>query len=215
MFGKYNKFFLEFNKQRYKANKIEILTLVFGFLGALAWFSPWVYDKLTKTDLEIKLISQYGSVGSLNTPDVKISKGNMYLMKFAIVSKNKGFDYRDINIKIKFSSVNKLFEGKTYTAKDSYYTLMDSNKPVLKKLVINQDEELIYNCYMEKDKPLIGYVSFVIDTVINEDYEKLVVEFINFDNKKITKEIESKDIKGSRLFFDDKIWEDASLNEIK
>ena len=193
---------------------MEKLTLIISLIGALAWFAPWIYDKLTKTDLQIKLISQYGSIGSVNTPDIKITMGNLYLMKFAIVAKNKGFDYKDIDIKIKLPSINESIKGKIYTARFSYYTLIESGQPVLKQLLISQNEELIYNCYIEKDKPLIGFIAFAIDTAIDENYEKLEINFVGFDNKKITKEILNTDVKGSKLFYDDKIWKDIP-NTIK
>ena len=196
-------------------SKTEILTLFIGVVGALAWFSPWLYEKLTRPDLEIKLISQYGSIGSVKTHEINISKGNLYLMKFAIASKNKGFDYKNINVKLKLPSNANIVDGHVYIGRNSYYTSTENNKPVLKKLVINQEEELLYNCYMEKDKPLIGYLSFAIDTAIDENYEKLILEFERFNGKKIVKEISSNDIKGSTLFYEEKIWTDVSEDEIQ
>ena len=193
---------------------METIAIIIGFVGALAWFSPWVYEKLTKTDLEIKLISQYGSIGSVTTPDVNIKHGNLYLMKFAIVSKNKGFDYKNIRVGLKFSKLSKVIKGHVYIGRNNYFTLIEGNTPILKKLIINQEEELLYNCYMEKDKPLIGYLTFAIDTAIDEQYEELIIEFENFDNKSFMKKITKKDIKGSTLFFEDKIWKNVSKEEL-
>src|SRR4030042_5620527 len=73
------------------------LTLIIGLIGAAAWLSPWVYEAIRINKFDGKIISIYNNV-------TKDRKTLYFLFKLSVISRNKDYFLRDIDLKIKFPS---------------------------------------------------------------------------------------------------------------
>ena len=171
------------------------LTLIIGLIGAAAWLSPWVYEAIRINKFDGKIISIYNNV-------TKDRKTIYFLFKLSVISRNKDYFLRDIDLKIKFPSSQYL----TATARNNRLVVFNIDG-VFKKLTIKDKDFLNNLSVLKKDFAEVGYLFFSIDYDKDEPIEEVAFIFKSYDkNKQRTINFKQNDIQEKKLLFDDSIW---------
>ena len=178
-----------------------LTTLIISIIGALAWLAPFIYSKLTPNKINGKIISVYKN---FNKDMTKI----FLLFKVSLVSRNKDYYLKDIDLNIKFQSSNFI----TTTAVNNRLTVFTYDG-IPKKLLVPGNEFINNLSVLKKDSPVVGYLLYTLDYSVDEDYDVIEFIFKSYKSKK-TKKLtfkNKKDIKSKKLLFDDSIWENIDL----
>ncbi|TYB32227.1 MAG: hypothetical protein FXF47_00380 [Candidatus Mcinerneyibacterium aminivorans] len=77
-----------------------------------------------------------------------------------------------------------------------------------KELDIQMDKYLRNTVVLNKNKPIVRYISFFVNHKIDEKYEYIELIFINFKGKKKKIKINSSDMGEGKYLFDDCIWKE-------
>jgi len=174
-------------------------TLIIGFIAALSW-TPFLIERLSRKKLDGKIISQYSNF-------TKDKKEILLLYKISVVSRNKDFFLKDIDLKIKFNSSDFL----NSTARNNRLTVFTWDKP--KRLIVPDKEFLNNISVLSKNEPVVGYLSFLIPYDKDEPVEEVQFLFKSYNNKVKSLVFKTADIKQEKLLFDDTIWEDFDFND--
>lgn len=176
-------------------------TLIIGLIAALSW-TPFILEKLSINKFDGKIISQYNNF-------TKDKKNIFLLYKVSIVSRNKDFFLKDIDLKIKFKSSSFIHS----TSRNNRLTVFTFDRP--KRLLV-PDKEFINNLsVLRKDEPTVGYLLFTVSYDKDEPIEEVQFEFKSFKNKVKLLIFKADDIKEEKLLFDDTIWENFDFTDIR
>ena len=175
-------------------------TLIIGLIGALAWL-PIILENLKEQKIEGKIISSYSNINK--------EKSQIFLLyKLSIVSVNKDFLLKDIDLKIKFKSSSEIIS----TSRNNRLVVFGIGGK-LKKLNVPDNTFLNNLSVLKKDSPEVGYLFFSVDYDKNEPIDYIEFKFISFDDKKEKSiRFRSEDIKEEKILFDDSIWTDFEVN---
>ena len=99
---------------------IEIITVAAALIGAAAWLQQPIFDFFSKSKIDGKIISNYGSISN---------DGNLlYLLKLSVFSKNRTFYLKDINAYIKFPGFEKELKCKPWTWRMHFLHFLKTEK---------------------------------------------------------------------------------------
>lgn len=178
-------------------------TFALALIGALAWLQPLIITWFQTEEINGKILSNYGNIGSVpNNPKPQF----VYFQKVAIFSKNKDFFPKDIKVFIKYPSIGNELACVLWTFKDLVFVFPEKGQNIQKKLNINLSDYLIQNVVFLKNETKVGYVSFSVDYKKDEMFEYVRYEFEDFngENKKIT--FLEKEIEANKLIHESNIW---------
>jgi hypothetical protein len=176
-------------------SKFYISTFI-AIIGALSWF-PFLIDLCKSQKICGKVISRYYNESQ--------DKSEIYLIyKLSVVSINKDFVLKDINVNVKYENLDIVKETALNNRK-VIFNIDGKNK----RLNVNGSEFLNNYSILNKEKPENGYIVFKTKMIHNSKLEYIEFQFNSFDEKenKFLRFYE-KDIDERKLFFDDSIWVD-------
>jgi hypothetical protein len=176
------------------------ITLSVGFIGACAW-APFIYEKFQINHFDGKVISVYNN---FNKDKSKI----FFLFKISVVSRNKDFFLKDIDVKVKFPSSNYI----TSPSKNMRLVVFnfDSN---FKKLNIPDNQLLNNLSVLKKDDPEVGYIFTEIPFDKDEPFQNLEFIFSSYDNNSKSISFTIEQLKSEKLLFDDSIWTTINITD--
>jgi hypothetical protein len=174
------------------------LSTFIAIIGALSWI-PFVFESCKKQIINGKIISRYHNVSF-------DKKEQYFIFKLSIVSINKDFTLKDIDVNIKYEN-NEVFNETSLNNRAIIFNL--DNK--FKKLNIKGTEYLNNYSIYNKDKPEVGYIVFTTKNIENNKLEYIEFQFSSFEKteNRVLRFYE-KDIEEKKLFFDDSIWDDIN-----
>lgn len=176
-------------------------TLILSILGVLAWL-PYVFDKLTPVKIEGKLISLYGNIGTY-----KGTPSTILLMKLGIISENKDFNIKDVDIQINFKNSGWI-KTTSYNTREALFTYNNTTK----KLNLRNEDFINNMVSLPKDQAIAGYLITSTPVHINEEILQIELIFIPFSGKTKKVLLDKSKISEDKFLFDDKIWTDIDLN---
>lgn len=169
-------------------------TLIIGIIGALAWL-PIILENLKEQKIEGKIISSYNNINKDRTQI-------FFLYKLSILSTNKDFLLKDIDLKIKFKTSPEIIS----TSRNNRLVVFNIDG-YFKKLNVPDNAFLNNLSILKKDLPEVGYLFFKVDYNKDEPIEYIEFKFSSFDNKTEKKlRFTNEEIKEEKLLFDDSIW---------
>ncbi len=178
-------------------------TLTIGFIGALAWL-PIILESFKEQKIEGKIISSYNNI-------TKDKKQILFLYKLSVISINKDFLLKDIDVKIKFKSSPNIIT----TSRNNRLVVFNIDGE-FKKLNVSENQFLNNLSVLKKDSPEVGYLFFSVDYDKDEPIDFIEFIFKPYDSKEQkTLLFENKDIKEEKLLFDDKIWTAIDFNSVE
>lgn len=182
-------------------NSFDWNNLLSAIIGGLIGLSPSIINYFKKTKIKGKIISQYGCFGtvsgSVNT--------QIILQKLSIFAENKNFFLKDIDIYVKYPSQPKI-KCKNWTWRTVEFTFNQDGKNVQKKLNIDKKEYLLHFTVLPKEQSVIGYISFTIDSVLDEKFEYIKYIFKDYRGNTIELKINKNEMVENIQVFDDSIW---------
>ena len=175
--------------------------LVSALMGGLIGLSPSIISYFKKTKSKGKIRSQYGCFGTVQG-GVNVS---IILQKVSIFAENKSFFLKDFDIYVKYPSSTEI-KCKNWTWRAVEFTFNQNGINVQKKLNIDKKEYLLHFTILPKEQSVIGYISFTIDSVLDEKFD--YVRYVFKDYRGIVKElkIDKTEIIENTQIFDDTIW---------
>ncbi|MES2652966.1 MAG: hypothetical protein V4663_14585 [Bacteroidota bacterium] len=177
------------------SDKISIVAI---FISVIA-LTPLIISLLSTTSVKGKLISSYINILGKN-------ENTAMILKISLVATNKSLVFEDIDISVKFSDSGWL----TGTTSNNRITIFKYEE--FKKLNVPANEFINQITYLEKDKPVVGYLSTKFDYVDETPEEvRIIFKLFNGDIKTLT--LKYPDSK--KMHFDDTIWDTITLPEIK
>jgi len=189
----------------------SILTLIGSLFGAAAWTAPYVYSKCSKPKLKARLVSCSGS-------EANVINELAYINFFALnmISLNKSFQMKDINIKVKYKGIDEYFVGDWIWLRK--LILPDYPQGNLVTLEIKPEDTLPFVGTLPKDSTKLVYLLFKtkVSNLTNIEFEEIKLTFIDFKGKSQTINVTIPE--ESKIVYDDRIWKEVdekTLNEIK
>lgn len=171
-------------------------TLILTFLGVIAAWVPFLYDRLNPVRIKGKLISQYDNVGTFRG-----EQKALFLFKLSVVSLNQSFDLNDIDVDIKFEK-NGWTHNTSINQRQTFFTL--ENK--LRKLNIPESAFLNNLSILKRDEPTVGYLMTTSTFFKDDKISEIIFVFKSFDEKTKSLSFKSQTINDSKLLYDDSIW---------
>ena len=178
-------------------------TFALAFVGALAWLQPIVFSWFQKGEINGKILSNEANMGLVPN---KTNPQTIYFQKVAVFSKNKDFFPKDINVFIKYPSMKKELPCILWTWRELIFTFIENGQNVQKKLNIKQSEYLIQSVVFPKNETKVGYVSFSVDSQIDEMFEYVRYEFEDFNGKIQKRTFYGNEIAANKLGHESNIW---------
>jgi hypothetical protein len=181
-----------------------MITTIISLIGAASWI-PWIFKKLRKNKIEGKLISMYANFS-------KDKKRVIFLFKLSVISRNKDFFLKDIDLLIRFPSSDYLVS----TSRNWRALIFNFGNPShasFKKLNVPGNQFLNNLSVLKSDSPEVGYLSFVVNYDKDEPVEELNFVFKSFSGKEKILKFTKEDIKEEKMLFDDSIWLNVSSND--
>jgi len=182
---------------------------ILALIGALSWL-PQIFIWMKKGRIEGKLISMY--INFAKIPKDESRRKIALLFKLSIVSINKDFFLKDIDLKIRFSPSKYTIS----TTSKNWRSLIFTFDKCPKKLNVPDSQFLNNLSVLKRNTPEVGYLSFLIDYNKDEPIEELEFIFKSYkSNKKKILKFTKEDIKEKKLLFDDSVWANATHKDIK
>jgi hypothetical protein len=174
-------------------------TLILTFLGVIAAWVPFLYERLVSTSIEGKIISQYDNLGTFQG-----KPATMFIFKLGVIAINKSYNVKDIDVDIQYEKYG-WTHNTSVSQRETFFTL--DNK--VKRLTVPQQEFLNNLTILKKDEPVVGYI-FVATPLINEKIVEVKFIFNSFSGKKKVLSFNQNNIDSTKLFYDDSIWQPMS-----
>jgi hypothetical protein len=164
-------------------------------IGALLAWVPFIFEQCKNQTFEGKIISRYSNFS-------KDGKEIFFLYKISVVSRNKDYFLKDVDLKIKFINSNDLL----VKSRNNRSTVFTFDTP--KKLVLEGKDFLNNLSVLKKDDANVGYLFYVIP--YDKDEKIISQEFIfnSTNNKSKLLKFQESEILEEQLLFDDSIWQD-------
>jgi hypothetical protein len=183
------------------ANNIATIA---GLVGASAWLSPWVYNKLTKPKLKGRIISYFYNPGEFNG-----KKCLMHFVALNMISLNRSFNIQKTDISITYKNSPGSYHGKLFWARKNRWTGCNGEQL---RLEIQAEDALLFIGTIPQDVTKKIYLTFKVDKAELEEFEKIVIVFTEESGHKSTVEINRQSIDGEQMLWDDRIWIEVSPN---
>jgi hypothetical protein len=181
------------------------IATIAGLVGASAWLSPWVYKKLTKPELKGRVVSHFGNAGEFNS-----KKCLMYFVALNVISLNRCFNIKNTDISVKYRSSPDTYHGKLFWARKNEWA---GPKNERLRLEIQAEDTLPFVGTLPQDVTKKVYITFKVDKVELEEFEKIAIVFTEESGHKSTVEINNQSIDGDQMLWDDRIWIEISSNQ--
>lgn len=186
------------------------LTFILSLIGALAWFSPLLYDYMQKPQLDARLLGlmwtqdmKYENYNLFNNSNITL-QGIGYFPNIAIISLKKNFNIKHVEVLIKYPSEMKLRNGDIFYSTQYNFSLNVEGKRVLKIPVSEHINSLVV---LENGKPVSVFVPFIVNKSVYENFEFIELRFYEFDGSIQIIKLYRKDLDVNVMYFEDKYWE--------
>ncbi len=179
-------------------------TFILALIGALAW-TPIVYNWFQKCEINGKILSNYGNLAQVPN---ETNLQSLYVQKIALFSQNKDFFPKDITVFIKYPSLQNELECTLWTWRNLIFTFNENGENIQKKLNINLSDYLIHKIVYQRNETIVGYISFSVNHQIDEMFEYVRFEFIDYKEKIKNLKIMHYEIDANKLAHENDIWID-------
>jgi len=180
------------------------IVIIAGLIGASAWLAPWVYKKFSKPSLKGRVISHFENAGEFNH-----KKCLMHFLALNVISLNRCFNIKDTQISVRYKNASDNYKGKLFWARKNEW--VGPNRERL-TLAILPEDTLPFVGTIPQDVTKRIYMTFRVDKDELEEFEKIVIVFIEESGRKSTIVIDKKSIDGDQVLWDDRIWKCVSPN---
>lgn len=174
------------------------------WLGVLAAWTPIAIEMLTPTRIHGKVISIYPVNKMVGRTQP------IHLLKIAISSENNDFFLKDFNIYIKYPATEELQCTNEYFVNVAWR--FNENGGSNKWLLINNNDYILTKLLFPKNETVSGYLSFSTPHLLDEQYEYIKLELIDFNNDKKELKLFKSDVDSKKLLFENTIWKDTVIN---
>lgn len=196
---------------------IKTIAAFGGFILGLCTFLYNVYkDFLIRPLICGKLISIYGSEEEASVP-YRVStfneelKGRPCLLKFSVLSLNKSFSVKTVNIYVSYPNNGKKYiKGEIVWTEEATFSFYG----IKCMLSVPISENIAYLNLLEKDKVNVGYIMFFIE---EKDYQFLTeaknikITFTNYKNRQESLNFKVSEVEPKTLIFDSRIWKQINI----
>ena len=182
-------------------NDFDWNNILSALLGGLIGLSPSIISYFKKTKIKGKIISQYGCLGTIQGGE----NVSIILQKVSIFAQNKNFYLKDFDIYIKYPSGPEI-KCKNWTWRTVEFTFNQNGMNVQKKLNIDKKDYLLHFTILPKEQSVIGYLSFTIDSVVDEKFDYVRYVFKDYNGAVRELKIDKTEIIENTQIFDDTIW---------
>jgi hypothetical protein len=191
----------EIKKDDDKKNNFDWNNLLSAILGGVIGLSPSIFNYFKKTKIKGKIISQYSCLASL--PENKT--GTLVLQKVSIFTENNNFFLKDLEVYVKYSAWPEI-KCTTWTWRKVTFTFNENGINVQKQLNIDKKDYLLHYTVLPKEQAIVGYISFSLDSTLDEKFEYVRYIFKNYKNNVKELKISKSEINTSTQIYDDSIW---------
>ncbi len=180
---------------------IAIIGICIALIGAIPQIITWI----NPTNIKGKIISNYGSY--IKIPGNELEQ-IAYVQKLSIFSKNNDYQLRDIKVFLKYPSKKNELQATIWTWRTNglSMTFNENGKNINKTLIVDPSEYLIHFTILPKNSTVVGYISYSVNYQIDEMFEYVRYEFIDFKNKEKELIFYDSDLESNKLLHDDNIW---------
>lgn len=180
------------------------LVVFSGPIGAAAWLAPWVYKKISRPSLRIRLVSHFKNAGEVNG-----KKCLMHFLAINVISLNRCFNIKDTQISVRYKGTASNYKGELFWARVNEWT--GPNKERL-KLTIQPEDTLPFVGTIPQDIAKKIYLTFRVDKAELEEFDEIILIFNEQSGCNSTVSIKNESINGSQILWDDRIWEVVAHN---
>lgn len=172
-------------------------SLVISFCALFVSSYPYLKKIFTPVKIVGKLISNYGNIGKFKDEDNK----TLLLLKLSVMSVNKSFHLKDIDIDIKLKNNGWIHTTSLNTRSliffldSSYFKLNAQNISFLNNYSI-----------LKEDEPNTSYLFTTYPYFKDDSIEEIKLIFKNFEGDNVELSFDYNDIKSDKIFYDDNIW---------
>lgn len=170
-----------------------------GIIGASAWLAPYVYKKIAKPIIKVKLMSRLENIGVFND-----SPCLMHFMALNIISLNKCFNLKDVKLSISYNGSNDRYTGKMFWARVNRWVNSENEKL---ELSIVPEETLLFTGTIPEEKSVKLYLLFKVDKAELSEFDELKITFIEQSGHESDVVIKASDINPDQMLWDDRIWQ--------
>ena len=174
-----------------------------GIVGASAWLAPYVYKKIAKPNVRVKLISKFENIGKFNNKPCL-----MHFMALNTISLNKCFNLKDVKLSISYSGSNDRYTGEMFWARVNQWVNSKNEKL---ELSIEPEETLLYIGTIPEEKNVKLYLLFKVDKAELSEFEDLKITFIEQSGHESVVVIKRSDINPNQILWDDRIWKKVNI----
>lgn len=184
---------------------MELFTLIVSVVGAAAWL-PWLFERFSPSRIVAKIISltliPNQSLDYLDKDGPKHLNGIGYFLKLNIIALNKTINIQKLEVSVKYPNEAKPHQGRIYWARKVRVALEGTPHT----LQIPSSQFLPFINILDKDKVVSCYLTFMVDKANFEDFESVILKFIDFRNQSVSAVIGWNEIDHSVMLFEDSVW---------
>lgn len=177
-------------------------------LIAIISTSVLIWNEIKESEVYGKVISKtYSQTATYSfrtkTNEEKTIKGQQYILKLSLSCLRKSLNYKDVNVFLTYG--NEKVAGEIYWTKYNNLNFQNSDGTTSKmKMLTPANDFLTFNNVLEQGKTSFFYLSFIVPNKNGAIlYDKLELEFVKPNGKKINVEIFEIDEK--QYFFDENL----------
>lgn len=171
-------------------------TSIITFLGVVAAWLPLMISYFARNKIKGRVLSAYHSQVAVEGQNRVVS-----VFKLSIISLNKHFYLSDIFIHITYDRGGLEFA----TAKNIRNLIFDING-VQKKFSAPESTLINNMAFLEKDRPVVGYIIFNTSLLNIEKISKVQFFFKSYNGTSKSLSIDAKQMDPTKLSYDDSIW---------
>lgn len=180
--------------------------LWFSVLIAIISTGILIWNQIKKSKVYGKTISKtYSQSATFNyktNQNVEQTlSGQQYILKLSLSCLRKSLNYKDVNVYLTYG--NETVKGEIYWTKFNNLNFISQNGTKTQKIMITPSNDfLTFNNVLESGKTSFYYLNFIVPSKEGAAlYDKMELEFIKPNNKKLRVEIMEIDAK--QYFFDE------------
>ena len=177
------------------------IAIVFPYLVSIFKQSKF-YGKIVNT-FEVKNFNYYEYKDGVRV----LKNGIGYFIKIALTLSKKGFDFKNIEVYIRYPNDKRVFKGEILKADTFWADLggpgLESGKYWVK---IASDKDILSLLHMDEGQSKEYYMAFGVDKGNLENFEEVELVFTDYNNKSKKLILSRKDLSENNNLFERDVW---------
>ena len=163
-----------------------------------------IWDKIKTSKVYGKIISrthsQYSTFNYTDRKGLKHSiNGQQYILKLSLSCYRKSLNFKDVNVILKYNNVKT--NALIYFSEVNNLTFHNQEGLDKEKMLTPADDFLTFHNVLEKGKTSFYYLNFIVPNKSGPElFDKMILEFIKPNNRKL--KVEIFEIDDKQFYFD-------------